>query len=157
MSGHAIPRTALGRCKRRHKTVMDVTEDVEMGDEKAEKTEEDGKAKEDRGPEGEDRAAQGEGREVEVDEDEAEDGEAGLRQMRKKAAPRGPTAEERREHELTHLPFRSWCRHCIMGMGQRGKLPKDETGRGRSRWGTLGLHVHGRGTRSWSVSDVGGT
>ena len=37
MSGHAIPRTALGRCKGRHKTVMDVTEDVDMGDEKVEK------------------------------------------------------------------------------------------------------------------------
>ena len=37
MSGHAIPKTALGRCKGRHKTVMDVTEDVEMGDDKVEK------------------------------------------------------------------------------------------------------------------------
>ena len=30
--------------------------------------------------------------------------------------PRLPTSEERRLHELTHVPFRSWCEHC-----QRGK------------------------------------
>ena len=24
-----------------------------------------------------------------------------------------PTAKERQEHERTHLPYRSWCRHCV--------------------------------------------
>ena len=24
-----------------------------------------------------------------------------------------PTPEEVAEHELTHLPFRSWCSHCV--------------------------------------------
>ena len=26
-----------------------------------------------------------------------------------------PTEREIREHELTHLPFRSWCKHCVRG------------------------------------------
>ena len=24
-----------------------------------------------------------------------------------------PTLKERQEHERTHLPYRSWCRHCV--------------------------------------------
>ena len=31
--------------------------------------------------------------------------------------PRAPSERERREHELTHCPFRSWCEHCIRGQG----------------------------------------
>ena len=27
--------------------------------------------------------------------------------------PKEPTAQERAEHELTHLPFRSWCKICV--------------------------------------------
>ena len=30
-------------------------------------------------------------------------------------APKGPTAREREEHEATHLPYRSWCQHCVRG------------------------------------------
>ena len=29
--------------------------------------------------------------------------------------PRLPSEEEVREHQLTHLPFRNWCPHCIKG------------------------------------------
>ena len=28
-------------------------------------------------------------------------------------APQQPTAQERLEHELTHLPYRSWCSACV--------------------------------------------
>ena len=28
--------------------------------------------------------------------------------------PKEPTAQERAEHELTHLPFRSWCKTCVV-------------------------------------------
>lgn len=27
----------------------------------------------------------------------------------------GPTKKEREEHEATHCPYRSWCRHCVRG------------------------------------------
>ena len=33
--------------------------------------------------------------------------------MRTKAPPGAPSAREWREHQLTHLPFRSWCPHCV--------------------------------------------
>ena len=26
-----------------------------------------------------------------------------------------PTAREREEHDATHMPFRDWCTHCMMG------------------------------------------
>ena len=34
------------------------------------------------------------------------------------AQPRLPTSEEKRKHELTHVPFRNWCEHCQRGKGQ---------------------------------------
>ena len=33
-------------------------------------------------------------------------------------APEEPTAKEREEHNATHIPFRSWCRHCVIGRAQ---------------------------------------
>ena len=29
-----------------------------------------------------------------------------------------PTANERREHEATHLPYRCWCKVCVAATGQ---------------------------------------
>ena len=29
------------------------------------------------------------------------------------SSPKEPTATERRLHELTHLPYASWCPHCV--------------------------------------------
>ena len=29
--------------------------------------------------------------------------------------PSAPTEQEIRDHEQTHLPFRDWCKHCVMG------------------------------------------
>ena len=53
----------------------------------------------------------------EVKEEEAlpEEDEEAVK-ARSAPQPRLPTAEERRLHDLTHIPFRSWCEHC-----QRGK------------------------------------
>ena len=36
-------------------------------------------------------------------------------QVRGASDPGQPTREERSRHELTHLPFRRWCRHCVEG------------------------------------------
>jgi len=52
-----------------------------------------------------------------------------LRSMRKMIDPCLPTRAEVDEHEMTHLPFRNWCRHCIMGRGtERGhfKAERDQ-------------------------------
>ena len=43
--------------------------------------------------------------------------EAGTRRPERMQNPRSPSREEREEHEKTHLPFRSWCRHCVRGRG----------------------------------------
>ena len=46
------------------------------------------------------------------------DEEAGARRPRTRRAPDEPTDEERREHEITHTPFRSWCRQCAQARGK---------------------------------------
>ena len=32
--------------------------------------------------------------------------------------PQMPCQQEVDAHELTHLPFRNWCRHCMKGRGK---------------------------------------
>ena len=49
-------------------------------------------------------------------EDEVENGS---RKVKKVQDPREPSEEERIEHEMTHLPYRSWCRHCVRGRGKQ--------------------------------------
>ena len=39
-------------------------------------------------------------------------------------APAQPTQQERAEHELTHLPFRSWRPTCVANKGRADKHPK---------------------------------
>ena len=34
-----------------------------------------------------------------------------------------PSEAEVEQHELTHLPFRSWCRHCVRCQGQGESTP----------------------------------
>ena len=33
------------------------------------------------------------------------------------ATPRTPTKAEREEHDVSHVPYRPWCRFCVMGRG----------------------------------------
>ena len=42
---------------------------------------------------------------------------------RARKLPPGPTAEELEKHELTHVVFRSWCRHCVSATHE-GRVPK---------------------------------
>ena len=44
--------------------------------------------------------------------------ESGLRTPLKVADPKLPSAEEVEAHNLTHLPYRSWCPHCVRGKGK---------------------------------------
>ena len=42
-----------------------------------------------------------------------------------------PSQKEIEDHERTHLPFRSWCKHCVFGKGQSHphyKKEKEEGG-----------------------------
>ena len=50
---------------------------------------------------------------VEIGGDE---GEEGAGQMRL-PCPRSPTEQEREGHEVSHIPFRSWCEACVRVRG----------------------------------------
>ena len=48
-----------------------------------------------------------------------EEEEFGARRAKGRRLPgRGPTVREREEHNLTHLPYRSWCPACVAGRGR---------------------------------------
>ena len=53
--------------------------------------------------------------EPEKSEEEEEEEEFGERKNTRKHDLPQPDDQERIEHEMTHLPFRSWCRHYIKG------------------------------------------
>ena len=45
-------------------------------------------------------------------------GEYGRRDVRVKRGPKDPTAEEIEEHNACHVPYRSWCPHCVAAAGK---------------------------------------
>ena len=55
-----------------------------------------------------------EDRQREEDQEEEEEG----REMRIIKDPGEPTEREIEEHELTHVPFRAWCKACVAGKAQ---------------------------------------
>ena len=61
-----------------------------------------------------------------VEEVHGEEPELGTRKPQKMQDPRMPSAVEVAEHELTHVPFRSWCRHCVRGRGKEMPHRKSE-------------------------------
>ena len=53
-----------------------------------------------------------------VDEEVDEVDGGSSREVRKLVNPQRPSQKEVDAHELTHLPFRNWCRHCMKGRGK---------------------------------------
>ena len=51
-----------------------------------------------------------------VEEEGADSG--GSREVRGLPDPRRPCQKDVDLHNLTHLPFRKWCRHCMRGRGK---------------------------------------
>ena len=50
---------------------------------------------------------------VEAGEDEdVDEGESGEREVKRLNSPVKPSREEVEAHNLIHLPYRNWCRHC---------------------------------------------
>ena len=45
--------------------------------------------------------------------------------MRVKRGPKDPTADERKEHDACHVPFRSWCSHCVAAAAQASPHRRD--------------------------------
>ena len=56
--------------------------------------------------------------EVEEEDDSEDEGESGKREIKKMNPPIKPSSEEIETHNLTHLPYRNWCRHCVRGRGK---------------------------------------
>ena len=51
------------------------------------------------------------------EEREAMGPESGERKPERMADPRLPGKAEVEEHRKMHLPYRSWCKHCVRGRG----------------------------------------
>ena len=72
------------------------------------------------------RVAMGED-ELNADDDDYVDGEAEEgRAARGMPSPMVVSKQEKEQHELTHLPFRSWCSHCVRGRA-RNMMHKKNT------------------------------
>ena len=42
---------------------------------------------------------------------------------------KGPSSHERMLHELTHTPYRPWCKHCVAGRGKTRYHLRRESGK----------------------------
>ena len=42
--------------------------------------------------------------------------------------PNMPTQKEIEEHEISHCPYRAWCRFCVMGRGKADPHRRHEEG-----------------------------
>ena len=73
------------------------------------------------------------------DEEEVEcEAEEGLRPQRVKN-PMEPSRQEWEEHCITHLPYRSWCPHCVRGRGINSPhraTSREDPGIPLDRWNT---------------------
>ena len=45
---------------------------------------------------------------------------------RRRRGPKTPTQEEWENHQCTHIPFRSWCKHCVEGRGGVGQRREED-------------------------------
>ena len=57
----------------------------------------------------------GEEEEVEIEMEGADESAVGDKKVKKMQDPLLPSEKEVQEHQVTHLPFRSWCPHCVKG------------------------------------------
>ena len=64
------------------------------------------------------------------EEEDREDAEVLRKEQARKPkfrkSPKKPTKAEREEHEVLHLPYKAWCRHCVRGRGRNRPHRKDE-------------------------------
>ena len=59
--------------------------------------------------------------------------------------PVRPGESEVEQHELTHLPFRNWCRHCVRAKGN--EIPRHDLGlSGVSKFATDCMFIDECGT-----------
>ena len=56
--------------------------------------------------------------------------------------PNKPTQKEREEHEATHVPFRDWCAHCMMGRGRTRHHVTKQKNKDQSRRPTIAMDCY---------------
>ena len=78
------------------------------------------------------------------------EGEPGERKTKKMQDLKMPKRTEGEVHNLTHLPFRSWCRHCVQGRWRAGRAVFLGRGEGSAQ------HDHGNGGQGAEYQDDGG-
>ena len=59
-----------------------------------------------------------------AEEENEQEEESEGREVFVKRKPSDPTQEEIDQHMCTHIPFRSWCAHCVMGKAKNQKHKK---------------------------------
>ena len=74
---------------------------------------------------------QGEERDADEDKEDADPGEARKPTAVRKAME--PTEEERRNHQIGHLPFRVWCVPCVKGRKKDKQHRRTKTGESEDR------------------------
>ena len=52
--------------------------------------------------------------------------EYGMRSAKVLRGPKEPTAEEIAEHNVKHVPYRSWCPHCVAAAGRQPVIKETE-------------------------------
>ena len=55
-----------------------------------------------------------------------DDSESGKRSTLRMLDPKRPRQDEVDEHNITHLPYRNWCRHCVRGRGKEAAHKKGD-------------------------------
>ena len=56
--------------------------------------------------------------------------EFGERTTKRMSDPCKPSRDEIKRHNLTHQPYRNWCRHCVMGRGKESPHLQSKSGEG---------------------------
>ena len=65
-------------------------------------------------------------RDMQDDDQEREGVGAQGERVRPLPQPRLPSRQEVQEHELTHIPYRSWCVHCVRGAGRSERIEDEQ-------------------------------
>ena len=60
--------------------------------------------------------------------DEEEEETTETRKVNTIKDPKQPSKEEIEEHNITHVPYRDWCPHCVMGSAPNRHHKKQEKG-----------------------------
>ena len=71
--------------------------------------------------------------------------------------PRVPTQKEREEHNATHLPYQSWCEHCVAGRGVSSPHKSTKDGSEDEEAGTTIGMDYCFATTEEKDKDIGGT